>query len=209
MLVLAMMACLHAAPAGPAADRASLDWEAPNRWVHVGTVTAEGAPLFEGARARWLTALRDHGGLYDGLGGEVTGYVSVTVKDCCKKTAGQKAVVIKNGEKCVTVTAGVEGGIGIGGGPSPVTAKLATAGATVSCAMCNRVRRFILIWMVISILDSVQVMHRLTPVFLNMSTLLDQTPPLMGSRSITCVCAWVITWQRKSEQRPTLAKSMW
>jgi hypothetical protein len=51
------------APAMPAA----LDWNAPNRWVHVDNIAKDRIALFEGARQRWLLALhRDGAHLTDG-----------------------------------------------------------------------------------------------------------------------------------------------
>jgi hypothetical protein len=44
-----------------AAGSASLDWSAPNRWVHLDTVPEKGVPVFEGARQRWLKTLRRDG----------------------------------------------------------------------------------------------------------------------------------------------------
>ena len=78
-------------------------------------------------------------GGYSGLGGEVSGGVEVSNKDCCKKTPGQKAKVIKRGQTCITVKVGVEGGVGVGvEGPVGGSAKLGTVGAERSCSLCNK-----------------------------------------------------------------------
>lgn len=45
------------AQAGPLTTHATLNWNAPFRWVHVDNVGPDHGPVFEGARAGWLGAL--------------------------------------------------------------------------------------------------------------------------------------------------------
>lgn len=58
-LLPGLLACASlTAEAPPAPVAGTLDWSAPHRWVHVDTVGRDGVALFEGARLRWLKALR-------------------------------------------------------------------------------------------------------------------------------------------------------
>lgn len=59
-LALFLATGLVGAVAAPVAVPA-LDWSAPHRWVHLDNVTQAGVGLFEGARRRWLAALRKDG----------------------------------------------------------------------------------------------------------------------------------------------------
>jgi hypothetical protein len=61
---LLLLCCAASAPAQPKPDsHLDLDWQAPNRWVHVDNCDAGKARLFEQARLGWLRALRRDGHL--------------------------------------------------------------------------------------------------------------------------------------------------
>jgi hypothetical protein len=65
-MILALLSTRAVAQDHPPSHR-DLDWQAPNRWVHVDNLDAGKAPLFENARKGWLAVLRtDEGLLGDG-----------------------------------------------------------------------------------------------------------------------------------------------
>jgi hypothetical protein len=86
-IALLLGACLHnPPPVRPAQPAPRLDWSASGRWVHVDTATLESAPVFEGARHRWLAVLGRQGAFvpegrplfWSGLRGGVRTYWSVS-----------------------------------------------------------------------------------------------------------------------------------